>query len=295
MVTQECNVVNYADDNTILYFDDNFDNVKVKLEYVIAQMLSWFSNNFLQANPNKFQLITFSKCYNNSNQMNVKVGNAMITAEPIVKLLGVHIDNTLNFNFHVSQLCKKAGFKLNALARLSNCLDFKGKMMLFNAFILSHFMYSPVVWHFCSIKDMKRIEKVQKRALRYVTDDFTSSYNVLLEKCQLPTMFIQRMRFVMIEIYKVLNNIGPVYLRGMFTCKTSNYDMRSSFILSLPTFNNVRYGSNAIKYQGAKIWNTLPNDIKEAVNLKKFKALINTWNGGSCSCQNCVTCKSYMA
>ena len=280
MVIQECNVFNYADDNTILYFDNDLESVKIKLEYVIAQMLRWFSDNFLQANPNKFQLITFSKNVN-IDQMEVKVGNAIILSEPTVKLLGVQIDNTLNFNLHITQLCRKAGFKLNALARLSKSLDFQGKMMLFNAFILSHFMYSPVVWHLCSSNDMKKVEKIQKRALRYVTDDFTSPYNVLLEKCLLPSMFIQRMRFVMIEVYKVLNNIGPVYLQGMFKSKPTNYDMRNGCILTLPTFKSVKYGSNSLKYQGAKTWNSLPNSMKEAHTLKHFKLLLNTWNGSA--------------
>ena len=105
------------------------------------------------------------------------------------------------------------------------------------------------------------------------------------KKSQLPTMFIQRMRFVMIEVYKVLNNIGPVYLRGMFTYKENNYDMRSSNILTQPAFKNVKYGFNTIKYKGAKIWNCLPNEIKEAQSLTYFKSLINKWYGGCCSCQ----------
>ena len=59
LLINECNIYNYADDNTILYFDDNLEQVKVKLEYVTSKMLSWFDVNQLQANPDKFQLITF--------------------------------------------------------------------------------------------------------------------------------------------------------------------------------------------------------------------------------------------
>ena len=37
-----------------------------------------------------------------------------------VKLLGITLDNKLNFNEHVSNICKKANQKLHALARISN-------------------------------------------------------------------------------------------------------------------------------------------------------------------------------
>ena len=61
MLSHECDFYNYADDNTILYFDDDFENVKIKLEYVIDKMLTWFEGNSLRANPDKFQLITFNR------------------------------------------------------------------------------------------------------------------------------------------------------------------------------------------------------------------------------------------
>ena len=137
-------------------------------------MLTWFEENYLQANPNKFQLTFDRQHAEKEDQMEIIVGNTVVKAQSTVKLLGIHIDNKLSFNNHVLYICKRAGFKLNALARLSTKLDFNGKPMLFNAFILSHFMYSPVVWHLCGATCLKMIEKIQKRALRYVTNDYVS-------------------------------------------------------------------------------------------------------------------------
>ena len=286
MLTDECSLYNYADDNTIAYFANSNEEVKLKLEYVINKMLNWFHENFLQANPDKFQLVTFNRRHD-GNVMNVKVGNVMIKAEPTVKLLGVYIDQSLCFNNHISYLCQKAGYKLNVLARLSNNLDFKGKLMLFNSFVISHLMYCPVVWYMCSITDMKKIEKIQKRALRYVTKDYTCPYIQLLDKCDLPTMYVQRMRFIMVEVYTVLNGIGPLYLHDMFDRKESVYIMKNNIELVQPQFRTQKYGFNSIRYQGAKIWNTLPNNIKDASNLSVFKALVKKWSGARCSCNSC--------
>ncbi len=42
-----------------------------------------------------------------------------IEQEDCVKLLGVNIDKKLDFKFHISEVCRKAGRQLNALRRQS--------------------------------------------------------------------------------------------------------------------------------------------------------------------------------
>ena len=150
------------------------------------------------------------------------------------------------------------------------------------------------VWQNGSMFDMKKIEKIQKRALRYITNNYASSYTDLLNACNIPPMFIQRVRFLMVEVYKILNLIGPLYLHDMYIRKETAYDMRNILALKLPIFNTKKYGLNSIRYQGAKLWNTLPNDIKRASSLSVFKSLVTQWDGATCSCNSCDTCNLSM-
>ena len=59
------------------------------------------------------------------NQENVSVnfGNENIPCSSTVDLLGIKIDYKLNFNEHVSKLCKKGNQKLHALARVSKIYE----------------------------------------------------------------------------------------------------------------------------------------------------------------------------
>ena len=50
-----------------------------------------------------------------------------ITSEHPVRLLGIEIDNQLDFDKHVSTLCKKAGSQLNAIGRLKKYIGFPRK------------------------------------------------------------------------------------------------------------------------------------------------------------------------
>ena len=64
-------------------------------------LLDWFKRNEMKSNTDKWHFITVN------NQDN-EIGNNVITSGNSVKLLGVTIDNKLNFNKYVDNICKKA-------------------------------------------------------------------------------------------------------------------------------------------------------------------------------------------
>ena len=58
--------------------------------------INWRHNNKMIVNPDKFQVILLDK--RRSDNTNIKIGNEKIISTSSVKLLGVHIDDILNFN-----------------------------------------------------------------------------------------------------------------------------------------------------------------------------------------------------
>ena len=47
------------------------------------------------------------------------------------------------------------------------------------------------------------------RDLRFVYDDFDSSYEELLDKAKIPTLHVRRLRTMALETFKILNNMSP--------------------------------------------------------------------------------------
>jgi hypothetical protein len=121
------------------------------------------------------------------------------------QLLGVTFDFKLTFNSHVSHICKKASQQLNVLKRIGNNLSKHGKLTIYYSFILSNYNYCPLVWHFCGESNTKKLEKIQERALRFIYNDSESSYENLLEKSQLPSLRLRRLRSMAIEVFKIIN------------------------------------------------------------------------------------------
>ena len=79
----------------------------MKLENVSNVMLKLFDENMMKANPEKFQYIIFNR--NKKDDVNVINVNNVIESSPVVKLLGVHVDYNVSFNYHIHEICRKAG------------------------------------------------------------------------------------------------------------------------------------------------------------------------------------------
>ena len=75
------------------------------------------------------------------------------------KLLGVHFDDQLKFDFHIEKLCKNANRKLHALARVTPYMDLLMKRILMNAFFNSRFNYCPLIWMCHSRKRYHKIDR----------------------------------------------------------------------------------------------------------------------------------------
>ena len=118
-------------------------------------------------NPDKFQSMIISSTEDLSKS---------------VKLLGIKIDNKLNSEKHISNICKKASNELNAIYRLQTFIGHKEKEAITNTFVHSNFNYGCLIWHFSSKKSQNKVEKIHERSLKFLLIDYLNSYAELLEK-----------------------------------------------------------------------------------------------------------------
>ena len=99
-----------------------------------------------------------------------------------IKLLGVTIDNKLNFSVHINITCKKANQRIGVLMRLKNLVPTVAKLHLLKAAILPYLTYCHLTWHFCRASDKRKLECTQERGLHAVFRDSKSTYEQLLRR-----------------------------------------------------------------------------------------------------------------
>ena len=89
------------------------------------------------------------------------------------------------------------------------------------------------------------------------------------------------------EMLKVKNNIAPEIMKKIFAPKMSLYDLRNNSLLKIRRANSVQHGTESVSYLGPKIWDLVPNEIKESKSLNAFKFKIKRWIPEGCPCRIC--------
>ena len=277
---------NYADDNTLSFSHPDFATLLTVLEQESRILINWFSRNQMKANPDKFQAFAVGgKTFDEKPTFNI--GEAEISCDETVKLLGIEIDYLLSFDTQVSNMCKKASQQINVLRRIGKYLNFESRKAVYHAFIMSTFNFCPLVWHFCSKSNTEKLERIHFRALKFIFQDFEASYDDLINRAGTTTLHLSRLRGLAIETFKIIYGKSPVYLQNFMSLKNSNYNFRYTNLLDIPRVRSTKYGNDSFSFQAAKLWNDLPEEARKITSFNTFKHFIRNWNGVSCKCSMC--------
>ena len=223
---------NFADDNTLTAIAGSIDEVKKLLKEESAIAVKWYTDNDLKVNTSKFQTMLLGS--NDTTDFSVEVMGNSIEQTHSTRLLGISIDKNLAFDSHVSELCKKVATQLAVLTRFKRILDIPSKLAIVKTFIMSHFKYCSIIYHFCSCESSQKMDRIIERALRYVYSDFDSTYNDLLEKSDLASLENDRQKDIVIQTFKILHGIAPGYLNKFIGRRNIGYGTRQLYDLCLP-------------------------------------------------------------
>ena len=131
---------NYADDNTLGFWHNELDDLRLNFEYGSKIAIDWFQENHMKVNVSKFQSIIL-KPKGAMSDVEFHVSGHSLKPASSVKLLGVQINERLTFDDHISALCAKASHQITALRRIVKYLTLEIRMSIYNAFIASNFNY----------------------------------------------------------------------------------------------------------------------------------------------------------
>ena len=285
---EQTDVCNFADDTTFYVCDNDMKSALRRLEHDALIAIEWFGFNYMKLNEDKCHILFAGHKY---EHVFAKAGESLIWESQREKLLGVHIDRDLSFKYHVTNLCKKAGQKLSALLRLGRYHNFDQRRVLMKSFIDSQFGYSPLAWMFYDRGVNNKINKIHERALRYVYQNETLSFEDLLKMDESVTIHHRNIQHLAIEMFKAKHGLGTEIMDAVFI-RPSNADRiqtRSSVNndFFLPQVNTVHYGHDSLRYFGCKIWGLVPGWIKLSPGVLQFKSAIKGWIPESCPCRLC--------
>ena len=141
---------------------------------------------------------------------------------------------------------------------------------------------------FCNRSLNNKIDRLHERSLRIVYSDKTSDFSELLEKDGSVSIHYQNIRQLAIEMFKVSKGLCPEIVKGLFQFRYDiPYNLRQRSQFHIPPVRTVFSGTESIKYLGPKIWELIPDEMKELESLWEFKKAIKLWKPTSCPCRLC--------
>ena len=103
---EDCCFTNYADDTSPYVVTNNTSEVIENLTIITQKVFTWFANNQMKVNHDKCHLLISTQ-----EEANIQIDNTTIKYSKSKKLLGIVLDNKLNFDKHVENICQKVSKK----------------------------------------------------------------------------------------------------------------------------------------------------------------------------------------
>ena len=269
----------YAD-VTQLYMEISSDPGLTNLESALLSLSSWFLHNGLALNPEKSETILLGTHARNHtiSKSQVIVAGACIPLSTTLKLLGVHLDNNLNFSKHVNSVSKSCHFHLRALRHIKSTLDLDAAKLIGHALVSFRLDYCNSILYGAPELSISKLQRVQNALARVVLqrNSATSAGPLLNSLHWLPVH--SRINFKIAPItYKSLHSQSPGYLASMLHHNMPTRNLRSSNSLLLsPHPAKTNFGLHAFQSAATNIWNKLPIDVKSACSISSFKAHLKT-------------------
>ena len=219
-------------------------------------------------------------------RLNVNVDghiNITINDQPIKKVnetetFGMTIDQNLTWSKHVEEKLKKISSAIGALKRIRPFITIDVATKIYKAIIQPHLDYCSTVWDGQSVTLLDKIQKLQNRAARIITQtSYYTSTSCLLEELGWGTILARWKKKKAILMFKTLNNTTPEYLRNLFIDRNTHYNLRNAGgKLNFPC-PRTDYLKRSFSYGGAQLWNNLPESIRTTKSLKNFKKAVQNY------------------
>ena len=283
-LTEVCN-----NDFTSVYADDiifgvsarSGNELQTKMNLVLNAASSWFCSNKLIVNATKscYMTVGTHQAISKLDDLNIILNGQSLIRSTKAKILGVYLDENLNFHDHVVYLTAKISPKIGMLHRLRQTFSSPVLNVIYLTSIQSLLDYCLTVFGPSSKTITDHVQRLQNRCARAVTGNFsiTASISQMIESLGWMSVNQRLIYFTACLVYKCLNQQAPIYLTNRFQYMNQyhNINTRSASNKDLAIIKaNTSYFQHSLTYYGAKTWNQIPIFVRNSESRSVFKQRI---------------------
>ena len=265
----------YADDTVIYSSGKSVENIRENLQMNINKFANWCEINRLTINTKKTKVMTFGSRYNIKKSQNCEfsVNGEILHNVPTFRYLGINLDQTLNFNYHLKNVVNVISHKLYIFSKLRRFLDDRTSLLIYKTMILPFFDYGDVAFMFSNSSMLKKLDRLHLRGLKISSK---SNVNVndldLFKKCDISNLSNRRLVHLRNFMFNRKNICYLNIIDENRICTRSNTG--PLFPVSKP---NCETFKRSVCYSGAVEWNSLDSEKRNSENIFIFKSKQKEW------------------
>ena len=245
----------------------------------LKKLDTWLQGNKLSLNVAKtHSMLISTKQKQNSlksqnKDLDLKIRDNDLEVVKKTKYLGVQIDCSLNWKEQIKAVSSKVSRAVGFLRHAKSFLP-KTLQTLYTGTVDPHFRYCCSVWGCAALTEINQLQKLQNRAARIITNSsFDAPGGPLIEEMGCKTIDELNTCESKTMVFKFLNQLASEYLWSLFTRNSlcSSYSLRNTGTDLRLRKKRLSNGQRCFSYRGAKLWNRLSAESKQATSLYSFK------------------------
>ena len=201
-----------------------------------------------------------------------EIGNIKINKDEIKRVnkteyLGLTREESLSWNQQYKIVKGKLKGGLNSIRKLGEILPQSQLCLVYQALVESHLRYGNLIWGHLPEKKLCALQKIQNRAF-YLIESAPVKDNIQTARLSVQKLMTYD-RATM--VHKILKEMCPETLKGkLIRTHISKYETRRINDLQIPKLR-LELSKKSFSSVGAKVWNDIPNDIRNVESSHLFK------------------------
>lgn len=266
----------FADDTCLVVKSPNSLSLQTAINDDLDKLYVWCCANKLTINPSKSEAVIIAPKLTKISDphLTITCAGTPVNVASYSKYLGVLIDSKLNFKEQITVLENKISRSVGILAKLKHYFPHATLLQLYYALVHPLLLYGVMIWGATFPSYLQKLQILQNKAVRIVSNsDYYEHAPPIYIKLNILTLKDLYTHEIAKFVYNSNRTKLPTPLSDLFkkTCDISTRNTRQSTgnQYYIPRYRTNRL-QKCIRYQGVKIWNSIPQDLKD-LPYNKFK------------------------
>ena len=268
----------FADDAKCYKTIHNLPDIH-SLQLDLDSLTNWSHTNHIFFKTSKCNSIRFKPNSGALDEDPYRIDNCEVSKKVSHRDLGIIFSANMSWSCHYEHIVSKAYRALGLLRHSFKCSNsITTKKALYLYIVRSYLLYCSPLWRPHQVQHVMLLERVQRRASKFILNDYSIDYKSRLIKLNLlPLMYIYELTDILFFIKSIKTSNNSFDITEFISFSSSNTRSLGTKLCHRVSINNITL--NSYFFRLPRLWNSFPIiDISLPYDIIKRKLISFLWS-----------------